>query len=122
LHQNQYGFIKTRIIQDNIAWTFEYIHQCKQSRQEIVLIKLDFTNAFDTIEHNSSIEIMKQLGFNNQWLNWTSTILNFATTSVLLNGVPGKDLRCKRGVRQGDPISPLLFVLATVTMYSQQGP
>jgi hypothetical protein len=76
------------------------------------LIKLDFTKAFDTIEHDSIIDIMKQLGFSNQWLNWISKILASASTSVLINGVSGKSLQCKRGVRQGDPISPLLFVLA----------
>jgi hypothetical protein len=91
---------------------FEYIHHCQHSKQEIVLIKLDFTKEFYTIEHNSIIQIMQQLGFSSRWLEWTSNILNSAITSVLLNGVPGKNLTYKRGVRQRDPISPLLFVLA----------
>jgi hypothetical protein len=112
VHQNQYGFIKSRTIQDCLAWAFEYIHQCQQSKQEIVIIKLDFTKSFDTIEHNNIILMMKHLGFNDKWTNWVSNILSSATTSVLLNGVPGKNLICKRGVRQGDPMSPRLFVLA----------
>jgi hypothetical protein len=90
----------------SLAWTFEYIHQCQQSKQEILVIKLDFTKAFDTIEHSTILLMMKHLGFNDKWLNWTSNILSTTTTSVLLNGVPGKGLACKRGVRQGDPISP----------------
>jgi hypothetical protein len=55
---------------------------------------------------------MQQLGFSKQWLSWISALLSSATTSVLLNGVLGKNLQCRRGVRQGDLISPLLFVLA----------
>jgi hypothetical protein len=55
--------------------------------------------------------MMKHLEFNDSWLNWTLNILSSASTFVLLNGVLGKSLAYKRGVRQGDPMSPLLFVL-----------
>jgi hypothetical protein len=112
VHKNQYGFIKTRTIQDCLGWAFEYIHQCQQSKKEIVIIKLDFTKAFDMIEHSAIKLMMHQLGFNDDWISWTSSILDSASTSVLLNGVPGKNLVCKRGVRQGDPMPPLLFVMA----------
>jgi hypothetical protein len=112
IHQNQYGFIKTRTIQDCLAWAFEYLHICHKSKKEIVIIKLDFEKAFDMIEYKAIIDMMKHMGFGDLWISWITNILTTASTSVILNGVPGKNIICKRGVRQGDPLSPLLFVAA----------
>ena len=75
------------------------------------LYTVDFAKAFDTVEHSTLMLMMEDLGFPQKWLQWIQLIFNSGTSSVLLNGVPGKQFRCRRGVRQDDPLSPLLFVL-----------
>ena len=118
IHRNQYGFLRSRSIQDCLAWCFEYIHQCKALKRPIVLLKLDFTKAFDTVEHDLILRIMQRKGFDSRWTGWSNTILSSGSSSVLLNGVPGKHFVCRTGVRQGDPLSPLLFVIAVDLLQS----
>jgi hypothetical protein len=70
IHQNQYGFIQIWTIQDCLAWSFEYIYQCQQSKRELVILKLDFEKAFDTIEHDTFLKMMEKIGFNGTWISW----------------------------------------------------
>ena len=75
-----------------------------------MILKLDFAKAFDTIEHEAILKILQCWGFNDRWLLWAKAIFSTGSSSVLLNGVPGTKFSCRRGVRQGDPFSPIMFV------------
>jgi retron-type reverse transcriptase len=116
IHQNPYGFIRNRNIQDCLAWAFEYLHIChKSKKKEMVIVKLDFKNAFDKIEHEVIIRNLRNKIFPRKWVEWIQGILKSGTSAALLNGTLGKVFHCRRGVRQGDP---LLFVLAVDLLLS----
>jgi hypothetical protein len=84
-----------------LAWAFEYLFQCNQSGKQIIVFKIDFTKAFDMMEHAVILKIFKLKGFDEIWLNCLEHIMNSGTSSVLLNGVPGKKIplqeRCSLG-------------------------
>jgi hypothetical protein len=74
-----------------------------------VLIKLDLTRAFDSISWSFLFEILRGMGFGEMFLKWISFIMSSASSRISVNGVPGYRIQHVRGLRQGDPISPMLF-------------
>jgi hypothetical protein len=101
IHQNQYGFIKGRSIQDCLALTFEYLHLCHKykSGKELLILKLDFEKAFDKVEHEVILHVLRHKGFPEKWNKWIKDILSSDTSSIMLNGVSEKVFHCRRGVR-----------------------
>jgi hypothetical protein len=77
-----------------------------------VLLKIDIAKAFDSVAWCFILDILEHMGFTRRWRNWVSAVLSTASTRILLNGRPGRRICHSRGLRQGDPLSPLLFVLA----------
>jgi hypothetical protein len=86
-------------IQDYLAWSFEHLHLCHQSRKELVILKLDFEKIFDKIEYEVITLVMRQKGLPDRWIDWISGIISSRTSTVLLNSVPDKVFHYRRGVR-----------------------
>ena len=75
-------------------------------------MKIDIRKAFDTLDWSFLCRVLQAFGFSSVFVDWMDNILRSSRLSVLLNGVPEGYFGCSRGVRQGDPLSPLLFGIA----------
>jgi hypothetical protein len=79
----------------------------------LVLLLLDFEKAFDKIEWSFLFEALAKIGFCPKWIRWVSFLYTSASSTIKLNGVEGSTFPLARSVRQGCPLSPYLFILAT---------
>jgi hypothetical protein len=75
------------------------------------VLKLDFAKAFDSVNWDSLVKILQAHGFLTRWCNWVQSILRSSMLAVVVNGLPGRWINCKQGLRQGDLISPYLFLI-----------
>ncbi|XP_058783255.1 uncharacterized protein LOC131657925 [Vicia villosa] len=109
----QKGFIKGRNIRDGICLTSEAINLLNnKSFSGNIALKIDITKAFDSISWKFILKTLNSFGFSSIFCNWISIILHSATLSINFNGKLTGYFSCSNGVRQGDPLSPLLFCLA----------
>ncbi|XP_050211464.1 uncharacterized protein LOC126661653 [Mercurialis annua] len=109
---NQFGFIKGRNIHDCRMIASEILHLASRRKEQLFLIKLDFKKAFDSISWDFILMMMARMNFPKLWIDWISLLFNSSQLSVLVSGSPTHNFFMGKGVREGDPISPMLFVLA----------
>lgn len=109
---SQSAFIKGRTIHDNFLYVRNLARRFHRTQTPALLMKLDISKAFDSVRWDYLITLLQKRGFPVKWIDWITALLASSTSRVLLNGIPLKHIAHGRGLRQGDPLSPLLFILA----------
>ncbi|CAH2299322.1 Hypothetical predicted protein [Pelobates cultripes] len=112
LSTSQYCSIEGRTVFDAVFEVREALEKCRDGERGIYLLALDQSKAFDRVDHRYLWSVLRKYGLPGKFVNWIITLYRGAESFALVNGWRGRAFRIRSGVRQGCPLSPLLYVFA----------
>jgi hypothetical protein len=105
--------MKGRNILDGVVILHETIHEMHRKILDGVILNLDFEKAYDKVKWSFLQQTLRMKGFSPIWCNWIDQIVRGSSVNIKVNDDVGHFFQTKKGVKQGDPLSPILFNLVT---------
>ncbi|CAI5929535.1 unnamed protein product [Closterium sp. NIES-65] len=112
ISEHQYGFIPGRKLADAVNVVADVVDAAAAGRADWYLLLVDFQKAYDSISRDYMFQTLERMGFPEEYVNWTKGLHDQSGTQLLINGWLGERVGMERGVRQGCPLAPYLFICA----------
>ena len=113
ISDEQKGFIEGRSIADCSRIMYHIIYECEKQNKDGLILLVDFEKSFDSLSWQFIHEILPKFNIGPNFIKWINLFQKDSKSRVILNGHLSEPFKLKRGYRQGDPISPYIFILCS---------
>jgi hypothetical protein len=109
IQPTQTAFLSGRNIMEGVIVLHETIHELHRKKHSRVIFKIDFEKTYDKVKWSFVWKVLEMKGFSNQWCQWIDSIMEGGHVGIKINDQVEQNFQTKKGLRQGDTLSPLLF-------------
>ena len=111
IDNKQAAFLKGRGLLDSVVVANEVVEEVRRKKGRCIIVKPDFEKSYDSVNWDFLIYMLKRLGFCSKWKKWIRAYLESPSISILVNGSPTDQFVPSKGLGQGDPLAPFLFLI-----------
>ena len=109
IRQTQTAFIPGRNIMEGAVILHETIHELLTKKLDGIILKIDFEKAYDKVKWSFVQQTLRMKGFSEKWCRWVDHFIQGGNVNLKVNDQLGRYFQTRKGLRQGDPLSPILF-------------